>query len=127
MNLFEQLNEAISKGNIDEIDNIQRKILSSGRDLSIDESFINNIKGKTLYRTLVKSINENSEMSKPDYMKLVTSLLTHNIIESCVTGKDMKNYPIKELYIILGNFISEKEEAVDEYKRFIQDRYSQFI
>lgn len=130
MTLLEELSAAIESGNQEEIDRVKRKLLLADRDLSIDEDFIESIKGKTLYKNIVKSVNEDSTMEYLDYSKMVSSMITHCIIESQVKGKSLDDYPIKELYVILGSFINSKdseEESVIKCKNFINERYSQFF
>ncbi len=128
MGLFEELQEAIVSGNQKEVEKIQRKILLAGRDESIDEDFVNSIKGKTLYKSISRIANNEKEFTEMEYMKIVSSLITHNIIESEKTGKSMQDYPIKELYVLLGSFVNNGNgDAVNECKRFICERYSQFL
>ena len=130
MNLLEELGKAIDSGNQEEIDRIKRQLLLADRDLSIDENFIESIKGKTLYKNIVKSVNEDNTLSYLDYAKMVSSLLTHCIIESQIKEKKLDDYPIKELYVILGSFINNEdneEESITKCKNFINERYSQFF
>lgn len=130
MTLLDELNAAIESGNQEEIDRVKRKILLANRDLSIDEDFIESIKGKTLYKNIVKSVNEDSTMEYFDYLKMVSSMITHCIIESQIRDKSLDDYPIKELYVILGSFINNKDsedESVTKCKNFINERYSQFF
>ena len=128
MSLFDELQRAISEGNRNEIERIQRKILLAGRDESIDEDFINSIKGKTLHKNISRIAFDDRSFTNEEYMKIVSSLITHNIIESEKTGRSLQDYPIKELYVILGNFINEGNgDAVNECKRFIKERYVQFL
>lgn len=128
MELFEELQKAISNGDNAEVERIQRKILLEDRDDSIDEGFINSIKGKTLCKNIYRIASGERDFTNEEYMKIVSSLITHNIIESEQTGKSMQDYPIKELYVILGKFINEGNgDAADECKRFIQERYVKFL
>ena len=128
MNLFDELQKAISEGNKEEIERVQRKILLAGRDESIDEDFINSIKGKTLHKNISRIALDEKDFTNEEYMKIISSLITHNIIESEKTGKSLQDYPIKELYVILGNFINEGNgDAVNECKRFVKERYTQFL
>lgn len=128
MNLFDELQRAINEGNIDEIERIQKKIVLCGRDESIDEGLVNSIRGKTLFKNVSRIANGEREFTNEEYMKIVSSLITHNIIESEMTGKSLQDYPIKELYVILGKLINDGNgDAVNECKRFIQERYVQFL
>lgn len=129
MDLFEELEKAINKGDKDAIAQIQRKILLGGRDTTIDENFIGSIKGKTLYKNIVRSISEGTEFETVDYAKLVSSLITHYLIESQTSGRPTQDFPIQELYVILGGFVNEadKEKAIQDAKDFIKDRYGEFL
>jgi hypothetical protein len=128
MSLIDELHEAVNSGDEAEIERVQRKILLGWRDETLDENFISSIKGKTICRNIYRIANNEDNMSNADYMKMISSLITHNIIESEKTGKPLDDYPIKELYVLLGNFINEGSgDAVNECKRFIQERYSQFL
>lgn len=126
-NLFEKLNEAVASGNQEEIDRIKREILLGGRDTSIDENFMKSIEGKALYKNVRSLIKEGVEKSKYDYAKIVSSLITHAIIESEKSGKSYNDYGINEMYVVLGKLISGDEDAINETKNFISSRYSEFI
>lgn len=126
MNLFEELQNAINKGDYDEAERVKKRILLESRDTSIDERFIESIKGKTLSKNLSRII-EGKEFTNNEYMKIVSSLITHSIIESEQTGRSLEDYPIHEMYIILGNFINNGKDAVDECKRFIKERYGNLL
>lgn len=126
-NLFEKLNEAVASGNQEEIDRIKKEILLGGRDTSIDENFMKSIEGKALYKNVRSLIKEGVEKSKYDYAKIVSSLITHAIIESEKSGKSYNDYGINEMYVVLGKLISGDEDAINETKNFISSRYSEFI
>ena len=34
---------------------------------------------------------------------------------------------IKEIYVVLGGFVNDKDDAVQNAKKFISERYSEFI
>lgn len=128
MNLFDDLQKAVNSGDVQEVERIKKKILLAGRDEKIDEEFIQSIKGKTICKNLSRIASDEREFSNEDYMKIVSSLITHNIIESEQRGNSLSDYPIKELYVLLGKFINNGNgDAIDECKRFIQERYVQFL
>jgi hypothetical protein len=126
-NLFDKLNEAITSGNTDEVERIKKQILLGGRDTSIDENFIKSIQGKTLFKNVRSLIKEGTVKSEYDYAKILSSLITHAIIQSEKTGTPYKEYGVNEMYVILGKFISGDEDAINETKNFISSRYSEFI
>ena len=125
--LYQQLNEAIEKKDIALIKELQARILNGeDRDI-VSESFVKAIEGKTLYKNLKRAISESNNLDSLDYMKLVSSLLTHNIIEAQIHQKPLSDYPISELYVLLGNFISGEEKAINEAKEFISNKYAKFL
>lgn len=126
-NLFEKLNEALQSGNQEDIDRIKKEILISNRDTKIDENFINSISGKALYKNIRGIINEGEEKSVYDYTKLLSSLITHAVIECEKTGNSFNDYGVNEMYIMLGKFITGDDNAVNETKKFLTSRYSEFI
>lgn len=125
--LIEELSKAIQDGDVVRIKEIKRKILMGDRDTSIDENFMSSISGKTLYRNVKKVINEDSSLSKYDYAKIMSSLITHSIIESEISGKTYSDYGINDMYLVLGKLISEEEGAIGEARSFILSRYGEFI
>ena len=128
MDLFNELSEAVRSGNVEEIEKLKRKILLVGRDESLDKNFINSIKGKTLYKNLNRFIH-NHDIDNYECAKMITSLITHLIIESMVRGSDIRNYPLSDLYIVLGEFISDPDSKSFREKCFnvLADRYLPFI
>lgn len=126
-NLFDALQDAITQGDLVGAQRIQAKILRGSRDTSLDENLLDSIKGKVLYKSILKIISDTPDLSISWYIKVISSLLTHNVIESEVTKNSLNSYPIKELYVVLGNLISSKEGAVDDAKVFIKDRYGELI
>lgn len=127
INLFDRLNEAITNGNTEEAEKIKKQILLGGRDTSIDENFIKSIQGKTLYKNVRSLIKEGSVRNEYDYAKILSSMITHAIIESEKSGKPYSDYGVNEMYVILGKFISGDNSAINETKEFISSRYSEFI
>lgn len=125
--LYAKLQEAVTEGDHDTISRIQKKILNMGRDSSIDESLMRSVSGKTLGKNIKRIIKEDNGFSEMDYAKIVSSLITHAIIESEASGKSLDDFSIKEMYIILGKFINKSEGAVDDIKEFVTERYEEFL
>ena len=125
MDLFLELQDAIHRQDFEAVEEIKRKILSGSRDDSIDENFMSSLKGKTLNKNISRIV-EGREFTEAEYAKIISSLITHTIIESEQTGRSLDDYPIKEMYILLGNFINEGHGA-NECKRFIKERYSKYV
>ena len=124
--LYEKLKEAIASGDPDAILDAKNNLLLAGRDKEIDRSLINSVKDKTLGKSLRKIIKE-GDIDRLFCMKTVSSLITHIIIEADLQKRDLDDYSIKELYVILGGFVNDKDEAVQNAKKFITDRYSEFM
>ena len=124
--LYEKLKEAIASGDPDAILDAKNNLLLAGRDKEIDRSLINSVKDKTLGKSLRKIIKE-EDIDRLFCMKTISSLITHIIIEADLQKRDLDDYSIKELYVILGGFVNDKDEAVQNAKKFITDRYSEFM
>ena len=128
--LLEELKRAVDLGDRDAIERIQRKIVNAGRDEDLDKDFIESIRGKTLYRNIIKAINDdNNEMGFYELSKLSTSIITHCLIESQLTGRDINDYPVRDFYVVLGSFINEQDhgKAIEECKELLKEHYQQFI
>lgn len=125
--LFNQLNQAILEGNHEEAERLKEEILLSNRDKSIDKNFIKNISSKTLGKNLKRIINS-EDINTSDCAKIVSSLITHVLIEKDTNNVNPDDLGLKELYVILGGFInSDEENAVNATKKFITSRYSEFL
>lgn len=142
MSLFDDLQKAIEEGNVERIEVIKNKLLNGYKDDKLDKELIENIKGKTLYKNMIKAVNDiDDKIDKIWYIKLCSSLLTHNVIEAEISGNSMDEYPIKDLYVLLGKFITDSEvnnstgeinkigetDVKKEFRKLLIDRYSQFF
>ena len=126
--IFSELQDAISSGDKSRIEMLRRKMLSGGRNIAIDVQFLEAIKGKTLYKNMLRAMSDESELSVLDYAKLVSSLITHCFIECQQTNLEFDDYPIRELYIILGEFVNGSESiAISKVKSFLEERYAWLI
>ena len=77
---------------------------------------------------VIKNIINSDDFDNYSSMKACSSLLTHNIIEAQITNRSIDDYPVKELYVILGKFINDGfEEGKNEFKKFVTERYKKFI
>ena len=125
--LFNKLNQAILEGNHSEAERLKEEILLAGRDKSIDANFINNISSKTLHKNLKRIINS-EDVNTSICAKIISSLITHVLIEKDVSDVNPDDLGIKELYVILGGFVNgDEENAVNATKKFIKSRYSEFL
>ena len=128
MSILDELTEAMSNGDTERVQVLQRKLLLVGRNESLDEEFISNIKDKTLGKNLKRILKGSKDFSKGDCIKIVSSLITHNVIESENTGNKLNDYPINELYVLLGSLINgESGDAINECREFIDERYARFL
>ena len=125
MDILEELEKAIQNEDHARAEQLRRDILLENRDKSIDANFIKSIKGKTLYKNLSRMIN-GQDFNRFDCMKIISSLITHCIIESEITGINLEEYPIHDLYILLGNLINNSSFS-DDCKKFIIARYQEFL
>lgn len=139
MDLYDELNKAILNNDTRLINIIKRKITYGDEEEDNIRLYIEHIKGKTLYKTLRKalytdidSVETNIDSTFILYVKLVSSMLTHSVIEAQIENKDIDKYPVKDLYIILGYLINshddiEKKNALVKCKIFLQDRYGCYM
>lgn len=141
MDLYDELNKAILNNDTRLINIIKRKITYGDEEEDNIRLYIEHIKGKTLYKTLRKALymdidnadsNEDIDNIFILYVKLVSSMLTHSVIEAQIENKDIDKYPVKDLYIILGYLINshdatEKKNAMSKCKVFLQDRYGCYM
>lgn len=125
-NLMEEFQKALQSGDYDKVEQLRKDILLEGRDKSIDANFIASIKGKTLSKNLSRMVN-GQDFTRFECMKIVSSLITHSIIESELTGIDLEEYPIHDLYILLGNLINDTPESLQDCRKFVTSRYREFL
>ena len=124
--LYEKLKEAIDSGDPEAIREAKNNIILAGRDKEIDRNLINSIKSKTLGKSIKRIVN-NEDVDRSFCMKTLSSLITHIIIEAEIQNRSLDDYSIKELYVVLGGFVNDKEDAVQNAKKFISDRYAEFL
>lgn len=127
MSLFDELQQAILDGNMDLVSDLRRRIMQGERDESLDKNMIQAIIKKEPGRVIKEIINSDN-LDAISCFKACSSLLTHNIIEAQINNRDIDEYPVKELYIILGTFINDSlERGKDDFKEFVTKRYKRFI
>lgn len=124
--LYNRLKEALEKGDAQAIREAKDALILAGRDKELDRGLINSIKEKTLGKNIKRIIN-NEDVDRLFCMKVISSLLTHIVIEAEINNTSLDDYSIKELYVILGGFVNDKEDAVQSAKKFLVDRYEEFI
>lgn len=127
MSLFDDLQKAILDGDMDLVADLRRRIMQGERDESLDKNMIQAIIKKEPGR-VIRSIINSDDLDEISCFKACSSLLTHNIIEAQINNRDIKDYPINELYIILGTFINDGlDRGKDDFKKFVTKRYKRFI
>ena len=124
--LYNRLKEALERGDAQAIREAKDALILAGRDKELDRGLINSIKEKTLGKNIKRIIN-NEDVDRLFCMKVISSLLTHIVIEAEINNTSLDDYSIKELYVILGGFVNDKEDAVQSAKKFLVDRYEEFI
>ena len=124
--LYSRLKDAIDSGDSQAIIDAKNALLLAGRDKSIDKNLIESVKDKTLGKSLKRIVN-NEDVDKLFCMKSISSLLTHIVIEADINDRNLDEYSIKELYVILGGFVNDKENAIYDAKKFISDSYAEFL
>ena len=127
MSLFDELQQAILDGDMDLVADLRRRIMQGERDESLDKNMIQAIIKKEPGR-VIRSIINSDDLDEISCFKACSSLLTHNIIEAQINNRSIDDYPINELYIILGTFISDGlDRGKDDFKKFVTKRYKRFI
>lgn len=127
MSLFDELQKAILDGDMDLVDDLRRRIMQGERDESLDKNMIQAIIKKEPGR-VIRSIINSDDLDEISCFKACSSLLTHNIIEAQINNRSIDDYPINELYIILGTFINDGlDRGKDDFKKFVTKRYKRFI
>lgn len=127
MSLFDELQKAILDGDMDLVADLRRRIMQGERDESLDRNMIQAIIKKEPGR-VIRSIINSDDLDEISCFKACSSLLTHNIIEAQINNRSIDDYPINELYIILGTFINDGlDRGKDDFKKFVTKRYKRFI
>ena len=127
MSLFDELQKAILDGDMDLVTDLRRRIMQGERDESLDKNMIQTIIKKEPGR-VIRSIINSDDLDEISCFKACSSLLTHNIIEAQINNRSIDDYPINELYIILGTFINDGlDRGKDDFKKFVTKRYKRFI
>ncbi len=127
MSLFDELQKAILDGDMDLVTDLRRRIMQGERDESLDKNMIQAIIKKESGR-VIRSIINSDDLDEISCFKACSSLLTHNIIEAQINNRSIDEYPINELYIILGTFINDGlGRGKDDFKKFVTKRYKRFI
>lgn len=127
MSLFDDLQEAILNGDMELVADLRRRILQGERDESLDKNMIQAIIKKEPGR-VIRSIINSDDLEGISCFKACSSLLTHNIIEAQINNRSIDDYPINELYVILGTFINDGlDRGKDDFKKFVTKRYKRFI
>lgn len=123
-----QIEEAYKSNNVTEINRLN-SIIMSGLDVTISESavdfeFIESIKGKAVYKSLVKVVRGEA-MGLHETLKLLSSLVTHLIIESDSKNKELRGYPIKLFSDMIEKIVVEGE--IEDAKKYLRNKYGKFI
>mgnify|MGYP000957382851 CR=1 FL=1 len=124
--LFDKLADAILNGDTELAKEIENQILR-GKDDTLDRDTILAIIKKEPGR-VIRDIINSEDLDNFTCLKACSSLITHNVIEAQNKNRPLDDYPIKELYVILGRFINDGfEEGKNDFKKFVTERYKRFI
>ena len=128
MDLLLELQKAIDNNDSEKISKIRDMILNSNKNIDIDINFIQSIKNKVIYKNMKKLLDDDNSLSTLDKAKMVTSLITHCIIDIEINNTNKKDYPIVDLYVILGYYINDDIDKFNhEVINFINDRYGNYL
>lgn len=132
MATIEDLTKAIQEGDTIRVKEIQEELLGTS-NYSKDKKYLQDIKGKTLYRTLTRIYTKDSSLTYMDYMKFISSMITHGIIESDKSGRSFNSLHLGELYSLLGEFLlsgnSNKgnDSVIEDCQTFVDKIYGSLI
>ncbi len=125
---MKELDIAFSSGDPEEIKRVNKKIharLYGVSDNTLDSDFVGSIKGKPVYKNLKKSL-VGEGLDSEDNLKMLSSLVTHLVIESSLRGVDIKEYPVKEILEAVRKIVYEGDQGHD-IRDFLRKRYSEFL
>lgn len=126
--LMGELDIAYKNNDVKEVNRINSLIMSglevTATESTLDYDFIESIKGKKIYEGLKDVLKK--DLSSHDVIKVMSSIVTHLVIESKVRNKSLKEYPIK-LFLNMIERIVNDEGKIEDAKKFIHDRYGRFI
>lgn len=125
---MKDLDIAFSSGDPEEVKRINKKIhshLYGVKDDTLDSDFIDSIRGKAVYKSLKKS-SVGEGLSEEDNLKMLSSLVTHLVIESSLRGVDLKEYPVKDILSAVNKIVYEGDSGHD-IRDFLRERYSGFF
>lgn len=132
MATIEDLTKAMQEGDTIRVKEIQEELLGTS-NYSKDKKYLQDIKGKTLYRTLTRIYTKDSSLTYMDYMKFISSMITHGIIESDKSGRSFNSLHLGELYSLLGEFLlsgnSNKgdDSVIEDCQTFVDKIYGSLI
>lgn len=132
MATIEDLTKAIQEGDTIRVKEIQDELLGTS-SYSQDKKYLQDIKGKTLYRTLTRIYTKDSSLTYMDYMKFISSMITHGIIESDKSGRSFNSLHLGELYSLLGEFLlsgsssKSNNSVIEDCQKFIDKTYGVLI
>ena len=132
---FEKLDEAYEKEDVEFLQEINKEILTAlkesteedePKNLDYDREFINNIRGKSVYKSLEKAL-KGEDLSNEALVKLLSSLITHIAIECEIQARDIKDYPVNRIIDYIREIINYGGYNKDDIIQFLRDRYREFI
>jgi hypothetical protein len=126
--LMELLDSAYKNNDVSEVNRINNLIMNGlevqASESSLDYEFIESIKGKKIYEGIKDVLKK--DISRNDMLKVLSSIVTHLIIESKVRNRNIQDYPIK-LFLSMIERIVNDEGKIEDAKKFIHNKYGHFI
>ena len=129
---LEELDQAYVAGDVEKIREINDKILKEGSSESgekvneeYDREFIREMDGKALCKNMKRVMEGTAE--RLEVVKMLSSLITHLVIECQKKEREMGEYPIRKALGYLEEEVKWGSMDKGEVSEFIRERYGRFI
>lgn len=127
---FAQLDEAYENNDIKKINEINAILMQEigvkVGETSLDFQLMENIKGKPVYRNLA-SLLRGKDFSVSEIAKILSSLVTHMIIECDQKGLSHDSYPIKSILKMVEEALYDESFDRSGVIEYLKGRYGKFL
>lgn len=127
---FKQLDEAYASNDIKKINEINNILMGEIGvkigETSLDFDFVENIRGKAVFKNLSLLI-KGKEFTLSETAKLLSSLATHMIIECDVRDLSYNTFPIRNLLGMAENVLYNDGYDRGEVVEYLKGRYGKFV
>lgn len=123
---LKQLDEACLSGDVEEIKRINDVIVGNINGTivcNLDEELILSIKNKPVHTNLLKVLK--GDVTDSVVAKVLSSLVTHMIIESEVKGRELSKFPVSEMLDLIKDLVSGGKSRGDIVD-FLRERFGKF-